>query len=265
MNKKIPALVVIGAMLLPFMAEAQYNGTTPDITVHDDIIIMEEIWKNLPEVLENAGITELELERGAPRGQELSGDALLEAALQVGGIDPYVKDRIIVVLDVFSQIETRRESSYEVQEAVKEIMENIELCNTVPEMIQTLQYAIDSHQYDMYEGFPEGLEVAIQLLQDGEETIFNPDWLRETAISCWPIDGSGSTRGILSSLYKIPAVKDAMEIGDAAAKGTIKGAILGGLGGAAFGFGAVASAAAGAATGAIGGAADKMWDLYHEK
>ena len=43
-------------------------------------------------------------------------------------------------------------------------------------MIQALQNMIDSHQYDEYEGLPDGLQVGIQILQDGQNTIYNSDW-----------------------------------------------------------------------------------------
>ena len=62
----------------------------------------------------------------------------------------------------------------EAQQAVASAMEQIGGCETLPEMVQTMQRMIASGRYSGTEGLTQGLSVGIQILRDGEKTVYRP-------------------------------------------------------------------------------------------
>lgn len=104
-------------------------------------------------------------------------EELLNAALEVPAIGNSTKSRISIILDLLPELEEwLAEIPDETWQAIEEIMSDVEELGTVPATIDVLQEAIDSDQYDGYEWLPEALEFGIDLLDDGEDTIYNPGW-----------------------------------------------------------------------------------------
>jgi hypothetical protein len=109
-------------------------------------------------------------------------EELLSAALEVEAIGDDTKGSINITLDLLPEVEGwLAEIPDETWQAINEIMGNVTELETVPDTIDLLQEAIDSGQYDGYEWLSEALELGIDLLEAGEDTIYNPGWTPYTA------------------------------------------------------------------------------------
>lgn len=104
-------------------------------------------------------------------------EQLLNAALEVEAISNDTKSSINITLDLLPEVEGwLAEIPDETWQAIDEIMSHVEELEAVTNTTDFLQEAIDSGQYDGYEWLPEALEFGIDLLEAGEDTIYNPAW-----------------------------------------------------------------------------------------
>lgn len=104
-------------------------------------------------------------------------EELLNAALEVEQIDNTTKSRISIILDFLPELDGwLAEIPGETLLAIDEIMGNVTELETVSNATDFLQEAIASGDYDAYEWLPEALGFGIDLLKDGNLTIYNPAW-----------------------------------------------------------------------------------------
>lgn len=104
-------------------------------------------------------------------------EQLLNAARQVPGIDSSTNTSIKYVLDLLPELEEwLAEIPGSTLLAIDEIMGSVAELQTIPAATGFLQEAIDSGQYDGYEWLPEALGFGINLLEAGQNTIYNPGW-----------------------------------------------------------------------------------------
>jgi hypothetical protein len=136
----------------------------PGLSAHDHTIIIEAIMANVQEIAARL-----------PQNQVSSEMEVLRAALDVPAIDRYTKGRIRMVLHILADLEeaeglvpdgTRR--------VVVDVLDRLEAYPSVPEKVDALQQMIDSGQYEVYDGLPEGLAAGIEILRDGEKTVYAP-------------------------------------------------------------------------------------------
>jgi hypothetical protein len=104
-------------------------------------------------------------------------EGLLDALLDVEAISESTKDTINIILDLLPELEDwLAEIPDETWQAIDEIMGNVTALQTVDATTDALQSLIDSGKYDDYEYLTDALEFGINLLDDGENTIYNPTW-----------------------------------------------------------------------------------------
>ena len=105
---------------------------------------------------------------GRPSGQEV-----LQAALEVDQIDDSTKDRIRAVVDVLPKIE---EAQADAPVARKKALDDLrqQLGNKSIQEKQSLLR--DAARRSREDGLAEGMEVAAQILEDGQDTIYSPDF-----------------------------------------------------------------------------------------
>jgi hypothetical protein len=195
--------------------EAARRSVGSDLRAHDHTIIMEAVLQNARDIAARL-----------PQNQVSSGTEVLSAALEVPGISTHVKSRIRMVLNVLPSVEEAQGvMPEEAQQAVLDAMEQIGDCETLPQMVETMQSMIESGRYSGIDGLTQGLSAGIQILRDGEKTVYRPR--------------------ALFSLKRMVQQDLRGAIG-----GAIGGAIVGGPPGA--GVGAAAGAAGSSASDAIG-------------
>lgn len=162
---------------------------------------------------------------------------VLEAALQVEQFDNYTKDRIRIVLDILPRIEEAQKSAQptlkRAAESLRKQLEGMPL----PEQARMLRDL--KAKYKEHEGLPEGMEFAAQMLEDGQASIYSPDFGFYQMLK----EGGRGTTAVARDA--VDTVKDADAIG--AALGGGAGLIVAGVG---AGPGAAAGGA-GASVGAI--------------
>lgn len=104
-------------------------------------------------------------------------EQLLNAARQVPGIDSSTNTSIKYVLDLLPELEEwLAEIPGGTLLAIDEIIGSVAGLETVAATTDFLQAAIESGDYDGYEWLPEALEFGIDMLEAGENTIYNPGW-----------------------------------------------------------------------------------------
>jgi hypothetical protein len=108
-------------------------------------------------------------------------EELLNAALEVPAISNSTKKRINIILDFLPELGGWLADIPDgTSQAIDEIMGNVTELDTVPQAETFLQDAIDSGQYDGYEWLPKALQFGKLLLEDGANTIYNPEWFPYT-------------------------------------------------------------------------------------
>lgn len=168
-------LVVIILLSLALMASSCVPSDVIILGAGDHADVVGDVIENLDviPVLSLTGITILT----TPTVEEL-----LNAALEVEAISDDTKSSINITLDLLPEVEGwLAEIPDETWQAIDEIMSHVEELETVTNTTDFLQEAIDSGQYDGYEWLPEALEFGIDLLEAGEDTIYNPGWTPYTA------------------------------------------------------------------------------------
>jgi len=104
-------------------------------------------------------------------------EELLNALLDVEAIGNSTKDKISIILDLLPELEDwLAEIPDETWQAIDEIMGNVTALQTVDATTGFLQGEIDSGKYDDYEWLPEALEFGIDLLDDGKDDLYDPEW-----------------------------------------------------------------------------------------
>lgn len=113
-----------------------------------------------------------------------SGSDVLQAALQVDEIDDYVKDRIRAVLDILPAIE---ESQAGLPEYLKKEVDDLrqQLANrSIEDKKRVLRDPGLRSKY-RHNGLVEGMDLANQMLEDGQDSIYSPDHSFFTFDASW--------------------------------------------------------------------------------
>jgi hypothetical protein len=219
----------------PFISGS--GGFTP-LTVEDHTLIMRAIMEHPLPLLRY-----LPAKYKSKTGRRPSGEEVLQAALQVEQIDDYVKDRIRAVLDLWPKIE---EAQANLPESVKRVVEDLrqQLANkTVEEQRSVLRDRArrSGHRED---GLADGMEVAARMLEDGQDSIYSPDYSFYKLLQ----EGKGSSRA---------AARDAIsDIGSFDTIGATAGGAIGSVAG--LGVGAGPGAVAGGVGASVGAAAGHL-------
>jgi len=104
-------------------------------------------------------------------------EELLNALLEVEAIGNSTKDTINIILDLLPELEDWLAGiPDETLQAIDVIMGNVTEFDTVAATTAFLQDAIDSGEYDDYDYLPEALGFGIELLDDGEDDLYDPGW-----------------------------------------------------------------------------------------
>ena len=202
------------------------------ITVRDHTRMMEALMEHPVEVLRNLP------DKYKRKGARPPGTEVIRAALQVEQIDPYIRGRMQAVLDVLPKIEERLAA---LPQSAKESLDNLreQLANRSGE--EKLRLLRDAEFRSRYadKGLTEGMDIAAQILQDGQDSIYSPD------NSFYKLLQSGEGSARTAARDTVSDVKDSDTIG--ATGGGFVGTVVPGLGtaagAAAGGFGASAGAA----------------------
>jgi len=102
---------------------------------------------------------------------------LLNAVLQVPAVSNSTKSTISTILDLLPELDDwLAEIPGETLQAVDRIMSDVSELETVSAARDYLEDAVASGDYDAQEWLPEALEFGIDLLDAGEDTIYNAGW-----------------------------------------------------------------------------------------
>ena len=184
-----------------------------------------EVVRNLPDKSKSAQPSQCEV---------------LEAALRVPKIDDYAKRRIRAVLDILRILEEARSAvPASVTNSLDDLRGRLE-GRPVESQLQVLRDREVRRSYSKVAGMVDGMEIACQIIEDGRDSIYSPDFHFYVLLAD---DGGTSVaaRDVLSD------VASCDEIGGVA--GGAVGALAAGVG---AGPGAVAGAAGASAGCAIG-------------
>jgi hypothetical protein len=158
-------LVVIIILSLALMASSCIpdEGSMINLSASDHTDIMEDVIGNSGDMIP---LTTPTVEQ------------LLNAALEVEDIGNHTKDIINIILDLLPELEGwLAEIPDETLQAIDDIMYDIEAFGgNITLTINYLQGGLNSNAWDDYEYLPEALEFGIDLLEAGEDTIYNPTW-----------------------------------------------------------------------------------------
>jgi hypothetical protein len=166
-------LVVVIILSLALMASSCIpdEGSMINLSASDHTDIMGGVTKNLNsiEITSLMDITILT----TPTVEEL-----LNAALEAPAVSNSTKTSIQHVLDLLPELEGwLAEIPDETWQAIDDIMYDTEAFGgNITLTINYLQGGLNSNAWDDYEYLPEALEFGIDLLEAGEDTIYNPTW-----------------------------------------------------------------------------------------
>jgi hypothetical protein len=220
----------------------EWPGSGEPLTPRDHTTIIRAIMDHPMEVIKYLDRKE--------RDPKPSDREVLEAALQVEGIDDFVKDLIRRILEILGPLERERSrGSGEVDRMLDELRGQI-AGRSIEEKVRVLRDRKTRARYRSQAGVEEGMEVAAQILEDGATSVYSEDhpfyrMLREGKRRA-AREEKGTTAG---------DVADADGIG--AAVGGVWGSLAAGVG---AGPGAVAAGAAASAGMAISAAIDWIFD-----
>jgi len=158
-------LVVIIILSLALMASSciPTEESIIDLSASDHADIMEDVIGNSGDMIPLT----------TPTVEEL-----LNAALEAPAVSNSTKTSIQYVLDLLPELEGwLAEIPDETWQAIDDIMYDIEAFGgNITLTINYLQGGLNSNAWDDYEYLPEALEFGIDLLEAGEDTIYNPGW-----------------------------------------------------------------------------------------
>lgn len=143
------------------------GGFDPPLTVKDHTLIMKAIMENSLGVLKYIP-DKYKLKNGRPLGKEV-----LQAVLQVEQIDDYVKSRIRKILDLVPKFE---EAQRVVLESHKDALDGLRQQLTKKTIQEQHSMFRDAGLRRTYSEIAEGMEIAAQMLEDGQDSIYSPDF-----------------------------------------------------------------------------------------
>lgn len=217
----------------PFIS--RFGGHAP-LNVRDHTLIVKAVMEHPLEVIRYLP-NRYKLKTGRPPGKEV-----LQAALLVNRIDEYVKDRIRAVLEVLPKIE---EAQAAAPESFRVALDDIhqQLTNQSIEKQRSILRDPSLRVRYRDSGFAAGMEVAAQMLEDGDDSIYSIDFSFYDLLQ----DGQGAS-----------IARDALsDIGSADTVGATAG---GAIGAVAAGVGAGPGAVAGGAAASAGMAVKHLFD-----
>jgi hypothetical protein len=200
--------------------QAQSGGGQAPLTVQDHTAVIKAVIENFKPLTKKLG-------KKRPSGVEV-----LNALLQVRGVDARTKASIRNALAVLPMIEkARKKMPAATKAAVNEVNQQLENARTMPEMIKNLKAVKKSRtaskkslaaaQAAPDNGILTGVDLAISILEDGRSTIYSPEMLQTIS----------GTSGVTQAA-KQPAKNT---VGTEDAKGAVAGGVTGCLYGAAGG------------------------------
>lgn len=211
------------------------GGRSPDLVPEDHTIIMKAIMDHPLQVVRYLPEGYKTKDGGRPTGTEA-----LQAALRVEQISEYVKDKIRKVLAIMPKIEQAQadlpESTKRAVDALRQQLSN----KTLEEKRSVFRDAGFRRRYREVPGLNEGMEIAAQILEDGQDSIYSSDHSFYRLLQ----EGRGSSSSTARELTG-GDIADADGIGAAAggAVGSIAGGVGAGPGAVAGGAGASAGMA----------------------
>jgi len=167
MKKGLAVIILLSLALVASSCTSSYEGSI--FTAHTATGVGKSGVQYAPD------ITVLSLETtilATPTVEEL-----LNGLLEVEAVSNSTKETIEKILDLLPQLDDWLAGiPGETLQAIDVIMGNVTELHTVDATTDFLQDEIDSGKYDDYEYLPEALEFGIDLLEDGKDDLFNPDW-----------------------------------------------------------------------------------------
>jgi hypothetical protein len=215
------------------------SGDSNRLTVRDHTLIMSALMEHPLQVLRHLPDRYKSRTSGRPSGKEV-----LHAAMQVNQINDYVKERIRAVLDLLPKIEERQAA---LPESLKQAVDGLrqQLSNKSVQEKGSLLRDVGVRNRHREDGLAEGMEIAAQILEHGQDSIYSPDHSFYKLLQ----EGQGSSRISLSDI----ADQDGIGAAAGAAIGSVAPGIGTTAGGVAGGAGASGAALAGAIWEAIFG------------
>jgi hypothetical protein len=191
------------------------------LTFKDHTLIVRAVMEHAPEVIQKLG------------NIALSDTAILQAALLVEGIDDYTKERMKIVLGVLLIIKGVEGF---ISPSLRSIVDDVrkQITGQPVEQIPTIIRKLRDHYKDQ-EQLAKSLEVVAQIAEDGQSSIYSPDF---------------PFYRLVHERKGTPIEKLRGNVADADTVGATFGALGGALAGAFLG-----SPLVGAEAGAIGGGA----------
>jgi hypothetical protein len=156
-------LVVIIILSLAIMAFACGNPSQIDVDAPHASSVVGAVETHSGEIIETYTTPTVE--------------QLLNAALEVEAISSSTKISINIILGLLPELDGwLSEIPDETWQAIDQIMSSVEELETVSATRDFLQDAVDSGNYSDHEWLPEALQFGIDLLDAGENTIYNSGW-----------------------------------------------------------------------------------------
>lgn len=191
------------------------GGSRLSLNPHDHTAIIRAIVRNAASIDPKVDRRELTPARG--------GQHVLRHALEVAGIDDATKFKIRLVLDGLPALEEAGKKASEAdREAIAHVTKQVESQETLPDIVRVLKELESAGGAKVSApGVREGLRVAVEILEDGKDTIYNPEFYK-------PILGQlgGAPSDLVPYDKKVGAIAKADAIG--AVKGGLAGARAGG-------------------------------------
>jgi hypothetical protein len=230
---------VLGMILEPF------KDWLPDWLISDDPLtpkdhttIIRAIMDHPMEVIKYLGRKE--------RDPKPSEREVLEAALQVEGIDDFVKDRIRRVLEILGLLEeARSRDSGGLDRSLDELRGQI-AGRSIEEKVRVLRDRRTRTRYRSQAGVEEGMEYAAQILDDGATSIYS--------------ENHPFYRMLREGKRRAAREEKGITAGDVADVDSIGATIGGAIGTVAAGVGAGPGAVAAGAAASAGMAIEAVWD-----
>ncbi len=165
------------------------NGIT--FTPHDHTLIVKAIGDNM--------LGEYGVLAHLPKDKEnITGEDVLRAALEVEAIPDSIKTKIKVILQYAPSIEEARNSiSPELQEKLNEIKAKLDEAKSPEDMITILQEMKSSGKYKDIDNIDCAFDFAIGIIEDGLSSIYSPDYEPGYAPHICTLDNSGQSDSLL--------------------------------------------------------------------
>lgn len=232
---------------MPNETNLKNTGSRPILEPHDHTEIISAIVQNFPSIVKN-----LDVQAVAPANR---GEHVLRRVLEEPGIAPETKAKVRQALDVLPKLAeaAKRETAAD-RKAIEYVAERLRPQETLPQILQQLRQMESGDGPELsVPGIREGIRVAIQMVEDGSHTIYNPEFYA-------PVIGklAGTSSGLVPYDQKVNSA--GAKIAKADTNGAIKGGIEGAIMGSEGGVLSLAGAALGACAGALAESAGEYID-----